>query len=74
MANELSLTKRPALDLIEQRALVDAGDAGGQLLDGFGQTDLAALSPEKYAEYVRTVVLAFGDSVRKQVVDGRAPF
>ena len=74
VAEELRLMKRPALDRIEQNALVAAGDAGGQFLDEVGQTDLAALAPEDYAEYVRTVVLTFGDSVREQVQSGIAPF
>ena len=34
VAEELRLMKRPALDLIEKNALVAAGDAGSQFLDG----------------------------------------
>lgn len=62
------------LDELEKTAIVDAGNAGGSLLDEYMESDLAKLTAEQFAEFIKTVVLAFGDSVRRQVIEGKPPF
>jgi len=62
------------LDELEKEAIIDAGNAGGMLLDELGKTDLAALTAEDYAEFVKRVVLEFGDSIRRQIRSGKPPF
>jgi len=62
------------LDELEKEAIVDAGNAGGQFLDEVGTTDLATLTSEDFAEFVKRVVLEFGDSIRRQIRAGKPPF
>lgn len=58
----------------EETATLDAGNAGGELLDKWGQTDLAKLDEFQFPEFVRAIVNAFGDSIRAQVSGNAAPF
>lgn len=57
-------------DEYEGRALVAAGQMAGAYLDAIGRTDLAALTPKEWTEFCRTMVLGFGDSIRREVGRG----
>ena len=60
-------------DLYEQRAISASVEAAGPLIEKFG-TDLADWSEEQAEEFAATIILGFGDSIRKQVTDGEVPF
>lgn len=61
-------------DPYEMRARADAGEKAGELLDGIGKTDLAELTIEEWQKFLSTVVHEFGESLRRQVAEHRAPF
>ena len=72
MCDQIRNVKR--LDMYELSALTDAGEQGGSFLDSIGKTDLAALSELEYREFLKRVVLGFGNSIRKQIREHKAPF
>lgn len=61
-------------DAYETKALEDAGADGGAYLEGIHKTDLADLSEGEYSEFVMMVIKGFGDSLRRQIRERRAPF
>jgi hypothetical protein len=65
-------------DPYENIAIVDAGEKAGEYLDGLaggaGKSDLADLTTEEWIKFLRFVVVAFGDSMRTQIAENRAPF
>ncbi len=61
-------------DPYEKRARADAGDKAGAFLEGIGKTDLADLSEEEWQQFLTTVIHEFGESLRRQVAELRAPF
>lgn len=63
-----------AFDEWEKAALPIAGEAAGALLDGWGKTDLATLSEAEWIEFLKCVVVEFGNGVRAQARSGKAPF
>lgn len=65
---------RKELDLIEQKALQDAGDAGGAYLDGIGKTDLARLDEVQWVTFLRTTLDTFGKSLAKRLESNEPPF
>jgi hypothetical protein len=62
------------LNVYEIAAIHEAGDVGGQYLETLNQFDLSELQPAQYQEFCKRVILGFGDSIRKQIRSGRAPF
>ena len=62
------------LDAFEQNALVDAGNEAGALLDSWNNTDLALLAEVQWIEFIKTVVTAFGESIRRQAETNAPPF
>lgn len=73
-AEGLADMKPDELSETELAALVDAGNAGGAYLDSIGKTDLAALSQEEYATFIRAVFDAFGGSMRRRCAKIEVPF
>jgi len=66
---------RERLTRIEEDALQEAGDAGGQWLDEQGAgTDLAFLSPEQYQAYLAVVFTAYGEGMHRRLSADAAPF
>lgn len=61
-------------DPYENRARADAGEKAGELLDAWGKTDLADLTTEQWLTFLKTVISEFGESLRRQVAEMRAPF
>lgn len=51
-------------DHYESYALTQAGNEGGEFLDSLGITDLAALPPEAYHQFLEIVVNSFGEAMR----------
>lgn len=61
-------------DPYETRARADAGEKAGEFLDCIGKSDLADLSAEEWQKFLTTVIHEFGESLRSQVAELRAPF
>lgn len=61
-------------DPYELVARTDAGEKAGAVLDEIGKTDLAELTVEQWQRFLTTVIHEFGESLRRQVADLRAPF
>jgi hypothetical protein len=59
-----------AWDEYETRALATAGAVAGAYLERIGQTDLARLYPETWAEFLRVALDAFGSAIRREVFRG----
>lgn len=58
----------------EARARADAMEKVGALLEKFGKTDLGEFSEEEAEELLTTVIHEFGESLRAQVAELRAPW
>lgn len=67
-------TPKRQFDLYDIRAFTDAGNHGGEMLDGIGETDLAKLTPEQYDAFIRAVIAEYGASLRRQIGGTAAPF
>jgi len=66
---------RDRLTRIEEDALREAGEAGGQWLDEQGAgTDLAFLTPEQYQAYLAVVFTAYGEGMHRRLSSVSAPF
>lgn len=74
LARKYLAMPRAELDLYEQKALTDAGNAGGQYLDSIGTTDLASLTELEYVTFGRTFLDTFGKSLAKRLASHEAPF
>jgi hypothetical protein len=61
-------------DPYEMVARTDAGEKAGAVLDEIGKTDLAELTAEQWQRFLTTVIHEFGESLRRQVAELRAPF
>ena len=61
-------------DPYENRARTDAGEKAGEFLDGIGKSDLAELTVEEWQKFLTTVIHEFGESLRTQIAELRAPF
>ncbi|WP_100960991.1 DUF6511 domain-containing protein [Bosea sp. FBZP-16] len=61
-------------DPYEARARADAKEKVGELLERFGKTDLGEFSEEEAEELLTVVIHEFGESLRAQVAELRAPF
>lgn len=59
----------PTFDRYERDALIQAGNEGGEYLDGLGITDLAALPPDQYHQFLQIVVNSFGEAMRHSLKD-----
>ncbi|TIN83118.1 DUF6511 domain-containing protein [Mesorhizobium sp.] len=62
------------LDAYEIKAIEMAGEKAGELLDGFGKTDLAEMDEGEWRQFCKTMCLGFGDSMRKLIRENEAPF
>lgn len=61
-------------DPYEKTARREAGDKAGEFLDSIGKSDLAEMSEEEWLTFLTTVIHGFGESLRAQVAELRAPF
>lgn len=61
-------------DPYETRARADAGEKAGEFLDSIGKSDLGELTAEEWQRFLTTVIHEFGESLRTQVAELRAPF
>jgi hypothetical protein len=62
------------LDDYEIGAALEAGTIAGGYLEEIGTTDLAALSPEQWREFLRRFVTSFEHSMRRKILENEAPF
>ena len=62
------------LDACEIGAALEAGAIAGGYLEEIGTTDLAALSPEQWREFLRRIVVSFEQSMRRKILENEAPF
>jgi len=74
LAREIYTMKPNDLTEIEQDALMDAGDAAGQYLDGLQKTDIATMTEAEWREFLRLIVDGFGKSIAMRLEAGQAPF
>lgn len=58
----------------EMKAIEAAGDDAGAYLDKIGKTDLGQLTGEEWAEFCRTMCLAFGPRLAQIISSDEAPF
>lgn len=65
---------RKELDLFEQQAMGEAGDAAGAYLDSIGRTDLAALDQVQWVTFCKTMITTFGTALEKRLQSTEAPF
>ncbi len=72
MASDLSSVR--SFDAYENIAVTDCVDAIGNWLGDTGKTDLAEFNEEEQRLLVTIAVKEFGDSIRRQIREGRAPF
>jgi hypothetical protein len=72
MCDQIRNVKR--LDMYELSALDAAGAQAGSYLDTIGKSDLATLNELEWREFLKRVVLSFGNSIRKQIREHKAPF
>jgi len=61
-------------DPYEIDAVKAAGETAGEYLDGIDKTDLAELSEDEWRTFCRTLIDAFGVSMRKLIREGSVPF
>ncbi|CAN7604649.1 DUF6511 domain-containing protein [Bosea sp. LjRoot237] len=61
-------------DPYELRARADAGEKAGELLDGWGKSNMAELTEEEWFKFLSTIIGEFGESLRRQVAEMRAPW
>jgi hypothetical protein len=62
------------LDAYEIGAALEAGADAGRYLEEIGSTDLAALSPEQWREFLRRIVVGFEQALRRKILENEAPF
>jgi hypothetical protein len=62
------------LDAYEIGAALEAGAIAGGYLEEIGTTDLAALGPEQWREFLRRFVIGFEQSMRRKILENEAPF
>lgn len=58
----------------EYNAIAEAGEKAGEYLDSINKTDLAELEQEEWRVFCRIMIEEFGNALRKQIVNGEAPF
>jgi hypothetical protein len=62
------------MDAYEIGAALEAGAIAGGYLEEIGTTDLAALSPEQWREFLRRFVIGFEQAIRRKILENEAPF
>jgi len=62
------------LDAYEIGAALEAGAIAGGYLEEIGTTDLAALSPEQWREFLRRFVTGFEQAMRRKILENEPPF
>jgi hypothetical protein len=62
------------LDAYEIGAALEAGAVAGGYLEEIGTTDLAALSPEQWREFLRRFVTGFEQAMRRKILENEPPF
>lgn len=62
---------RNIIHRVEEKAMLEAGNAAGAYLDTLGRTDLATLAPEEWRGFLETFLNAYGDAVRAGLNAGR---
>lgn len=68
------IRKLKSLDPYEEIAVGDCVDAIGEWLADIDKTDLAEFGPDEQRYLVELTVRSFGDSLRRQLRAGAAPF
>lgn len=58
----------------EDACIREAGDQAGQFLDSIGKTDLAQLSAEEWMHFLRIFLEQFGETMKRKITEGEAPF
>lgn len=62
------------LSQFEAFSLAEAGDDAGAFLESVGKTDLASLDREEWLTFLKTILTAYEDRMRKRLLNHAAPF
>jgi hypothetical protein len=57
--------KTRTLDVYEEHALLEGGDAGGAYLESIGKTDLATLTEGEWCSFLERVLMTYGATMQK---------
>ncbi len=62
------------LDAYEIGAVLEAGSTAGDYLEEIGITDLAALTPDQWREFLRRIVVGYEQALRRKILNNEALF
>ncbi len=62
-----------AFDLVEQRAMQEAGEQAGEYLDEIGKTDLAQLDQNEWNVFLIMIIRKFGEAIRREIATHSPP-
>lgn len=74
IAKKANAMSQREFDTCEHEAIDEALNAGGQLLDDFGKTDLAELDPSQFHLLGVKIIRTFGEAMRTRIQNHEAPF
>ena len=75
LAKRLFNMNRTKMDTYEARALDAASPKVGQFLDEkIGKTDMATFTPKEWDDFLREVIVCFGDAMRAETKELEPPF
>lgn len=61
-------------DKLENEAMIEAGATAGAYLEELDNTDLARLTEAEWHEFLRRIVNGYGETLKRKIVAGEAPF
>lgn len=61
-------------DIYESQALIKGGEAGGEVLESLGKTDLAELQQTEWVQFLAAVLKGYSKAMRDSLESGKAPF
>lgn len=64
----------PALNAVENEAVIAASPAAGEYLEAIGETDLSRLTPEQWTGFIGHVFKAVAGEVQRLFDEGEVPF
>jgi hypothetical protein len=62
------------LEAYEIGAALEAGALARRYLEEIGNTDLAALDPDQWREFLRRLFVAFEHALRRKIIENEVPF
>lgn len=61
---------------IEERRAIENGtsERAGKYLDKIGKTDLAQMTEKEWVEFLKVIVIGFGEELQKEILEYKAQF